>query len=61
MRHTLTALVEKWRAKAAQVDAFHATMGTGYWVCAQELADTLSALGGTPTCVSYPDNTEGFR
>jgi hypothetical protein len=40
----LRALSEKWRAKAAQIDTFHATMGTGYKACADELDAALAAL-----------------
>lgn len=41
----LTELVAQWRARAAVVDTFHATMGTGYKACAEELETLVAALG----------------
>lgn len=38
----LRALIHKWRAKGAEVDTYHATMGIGYKACAYELEDLLS-------------------
>lgn len=43
---SLRALVEQWRTKGAQIDAFHATMGVGYKACADELESLLSARAG---------------
>ncbi len=40
----LTALVEQWKAEGTRIDTFHATMGTGYHVCAEHLAAALSRL-----------------
>lgn len=40
-REALIALVEKWRAKGAEIDTFHATMGIGFKACADELAAAL--------------------
>jgi hypothetical protein len=37
----LWSLVKQWRREAAQIDSFHATMGTGYKVCANQLEDVL--------------------
>lgn len=37
-----TKLVEKWRAEAARINSFHATMGTGYTVCADALDQCLA-------------------
>lgn len=37
----LRALSGQWRAEGARIDAFHATMGTGYKVCAAELDAAL--------------------
>lgn len=42
----LQALVEKWRAPAAEVNPSHATMGTGYPVCADELSAALRSARG---------------
>ena len=41
-------LVPLWREKAAQLDAVHATMGIGYKVCANELAEALAAALAQP-------------
>lgn len=40
----LETLIAKWRAEGARCDSFHATMGTGYHVCADALADLVAAL-----------------
>lgn len=54
----ITALVEKWRAKITGTES-----GVGpiskqiYRKCAQELADTLAALGGTPETGWQPIET----
>lgn len=37
------ALVARWRAAAAQIDSYHATMGSGYKACANEL-ETVGGL-----------------
>lgn len=37
-------LIVKWRAKAAATRSWHATMGTGWEVCADELEAALSAV-----------------
>ena len=39
----LETLIAKWRQKAASVDSFHATMGTGWHVCAEELEAILNS------------------
>ena len=39
--YVLHSLVERWRQKGAQIDSFHATMGIGYKVCANELEAAL--------------------
>lgn len=41
---TLLALISRWRREAAQIDSFHATMGTGYKVCANQLEEVLKGL-----------------
>lgn len=41
-REALAQLVERWRAEGLQINSFHATMGTGYTVCADELEALLS-------------------
>jgi hypothetical protein len=38
----IAQLVEKWRREGAMYDAFHATMGTGWKACADELAALLT-------------------
>jgi hypothetical protein len=38
----LRALIARWRAQAALTATFHATMGTGWHVCADELEAALS-------------------
>lgn len=40
--HRLRKLIAKWRQKAAVVDSFHATMGTGWTICANELETLLA-------------------
>lgn len=50
-RDTLTALIEKWRAQGRHIDSFHATMGSGYKACADELA---AALAVSPDTVTIP-------
>jgi len=42
MIRSLRDLVERWRAEAALVDSFHATMGSGWKACAAEVADLLA-------------------
>jgi hypothetical protein len=42
-----TTLIAKWRAEGARVDTFHATMGTGYKACAEELESQVAALDAT--------------
>lgn len=42
----LRSLSEKWRKEGARIDAFHATMGTGYHACAADLDAVLLARGG---------------
>lgn len=40
---TVQALIDQWRAEAARINSFHATMGTGYHVCADQLAALLAS------------------
>ncbi len=40
---TLKALVEQWRAKEAVINSWHATMGNGWRVCADELSALIAA------------------
>ncbi len=44
----LHKLIEKWRYQGAMIDTFHATMGVGYKVCADELEAILKSSGGVP-------------
>ena len=37
----IAQLPEQWRGEGARIDTFHATMGTGYKVCADQLAAAL--------------------
>lgn len=49
----LTALVAKWRKEYARVSSFHATMGSGWNACANDLETELQGLTEareTPTC-----------
>ena len=39
--YILLALIEQWRREGAFIDGFHATMGTGYTVCADGLEAVL--------------------
>ncbi len=39
----LRVFVEKWRAEGRRLDTFHATMGSGWKACADELAAILAA------------------
>ena len=41
MTTEIEALIQRWREKAAATDAFHATMGTGWHVCADDLEAAL--------------------
>lgn len=41
LREALEGLIAKWRAEGARIDTFHATMGTGWKVCADNLRLTL--------------------
>ena len=45
MTEALRALIVKWRANGARIDGFHATMGIGWKVCADELAAALHEHG----------------
>ncbi len=45
---TLERLVQKWRTKADEVDGYHATMGTGWHACADELEAALRPSEGPP-------------
>lgn len=38
----LKELIATWRARGASIDTFHATMGSGYKVCADELEAALA-------------------
>ena len=44
LRVALIALRDKWRAEAALTDRFHATMGTGWKVCADDLDAFLACV-----------------
>jgi hypothetical protein len=46
----LTALAAKWRAMGKHIQSFHATMGNGWIVCADEL-DALIAAHGSAAAV----------
>lgn len=37
----LSRLIEQWRAEHKRINSFHATMGTGWAVCADELESAL--------------------
>lgn len=41
LREALEGLIAKWREEGARIDTFHATMGTGWKVCADNLRLTL--------------------
>jgi hypothetical protein len=45
---TLQDLAKSWREKAREVDGYHATMGTGWHVCADELDSALAETGWQP-------------
>ena len=49
---SLRELVERWRATGAEKDRYHAVMGIGWTVCANELATLLDA----PVESLHPDN-----
>lgn len=43
LRDGLARLLARWRETATVTDSFHATMGTGWHVCAEELENLLKA------------------
>ncbi len=49
----LKQLVETWRQEGARIDTFHATMGSGYKVCADELDAALAALPAQENVVRW--------
>jgi hypothetical protein len=48
LRAPLERLIETWRSHGRAIDTFHATMGTGYHACADELAALLALPAETP-------------
>ncbi len=48
----LDGLIAKWRAEKKLIDTFHATMGTGYGKCADELEAALRP--GSPALADAP-------
>ena len=47
LQTALSALVEQWHAEGARLDSVHATMGSGWKACADDLATLLRQTGTT--------------
>ncbi len=58
--HALRTLIVKWRNEKKLIDCYHATMGTGYGACANDLEAVLSALPETPRQIlgTWPEHCE---
>lgn len=52
---TLRTLIDKWRATGAVKDTYHATMGIGWKVCADDLAILLLSAAVAPATATEKD------
>ena len=48
VRSSLRALVAQWREKAALTEMFHASMGLGWGICADDLEAVIASLPAPP-------------